>query len=144
MVQEALRSAVSGYKELNENDRETYIAFCLLECPGGDPQAFIDAHKDIAASLLSGEPVGTLHPSQIEQILAKPFSYRKDDIAIFDLERCLIIDPSCDYDDVLMMAEHANYRLIELRELDFLLDKWLTEAEQDIRKLYFSGSAHVP
>ncbi|MDH7484301.1 MAG: hypothetical protein QHH01_06715, partial [Spirochaetales bacterium] len=110
----------------------------LLECPGGDPVAFIRQHKEVAASLLSGEPVGTLHPSQIEAILSKPFSYRKDDIAIFDLERCLIIDPSADYDDVIMMAEHANYRLIELRELDRLLDQWLTEAEQDIRRLYLS------
>jgi hypothetical protein len=140
MIHEALRSAVSGYKELSENDREAYTAFCLLECPGGDPQAFIEDHKDIAASLLSGEPVGTLHLSQIEQVLCKPFSYRKDDIAIFDLERCLIIDPAADYDDVIMMAEHANYRLIELRELDFLLDKWLGEAEQDIRRLYLSGT----
>jgi hypothetical protein len=140
MVHEALRTAVAGYKELTKNDRETYTAFCLLECPGGNPQAFIDANKDIAASLLSGEPAGTLHMSQIEQILNKPFSYRKDDIAIFDLERCLIIDPAADYDDVIMMAEHANYRLIELRELDFLLDKWLGEAEQDIRRLYLSGN----
>jgi hypothetical protein len=140
MVHEALRSAVSGYKELSENDREAYTAFCLLECPGGDPQAFIEAHKDIAASILSGEPAGTLHLSQIGQILSKPFSYRKDDIAIFDLERCLIIDPAADYDDVIMMAEHANYRLIELRELDFLLDKWLSEAESDIRRLYLSGT----
>jgi len=38
-----------------------------------------------------------------------------------------------------MMAEHANYRLIELRELDFLLDEWLGEAERDIRRLYFSS-----
>lgn len=140
MVHEALRSAVSGYKDLAEDDREAYTAFCLLECPGGDPQAFIEANKDVAASLLSGEPVGMLHMSQIEQILSKPFSYRKDDIAIFDLERCLIIDPLADYDDVIMMAEHANYRLLELRELDFLLDKWLSEAESDIRRLYLSGT----
>jgi len=139
MVLEAIRSAVSGYKESSMDDRESYTAFCLLECPGGDPQAFIEANKDVAASLLSGETRGTLHPSQIEQILSKPFSYRKGDIAIFDLERCIIIDPSADYDDVLMMAEHANYRLIELRELDFLLDRWLGEAEQDIRRLYISG-----
>ncbi len=140
MVREALRSAIVGYKELSESDRETYIAFCLLECPGGDdPQAFVNANKDIAASLISGEPAGTLHISQIEQILGQSFSYRKNDIAIFDLDRCLIIDPSADYDDVLMMAEHANYRLIELRELDFLLDEWLNEAERDIRRLYFSG-----
>ncbi|HNV18711.1 MAG TPA: hypothetical protein PKK71_00875 [Rectinema sp.] len=139
MVREALRSAIVGYKELSESDRETYIAFCLLECPGGDPQAFINAHKDMAASLISGETAGTLHISQIEQILDKSFSYRRNDIAIFDLDRCLIIDPSADYDDVLMMAEHANYRLIELRELDFLLDEWLSEAERDIRRLYFSG-----
>ncbi len=140
MVREALRSAIVGYKQLSESDRETYIAFCLLECPGGDdPQAFVNANKDMAASLISGEPAGTLHISQIEQILGKSFSYRKNDIAIFDLDRCLIIDPSADYDDVLMMAEHANYRLIELRELDFLLDEWLNEAERDIRRLYFSG-----
>lgn len=139
MVLEAIRSAVSGYKESSIDDRESYTAFCLLECPGGDPQAFIEANKDVAASLLSGETKGTLHSSQIEQILNKPFSYRKGDIAIFDLERCIIIDPSADYDDLLMMVEHANYRLIELRELDFLLDKWLGEAEQDIRRLYISG-----
>lgn len=139
MLHEALKSSVAGFKDLTEYDRETYTAFCLLECPGGDPMAFIEQHKDAAASLLSGEPVGTLHPAQIQQILSKPFSYRKDDIAIFDLERCLIIDPSSDYDDVIMMAEHANYRLIELRELDALLDSWLAEAEQDIRRLYLSG-----
>jgi len=139
MVYEAIRSAVSGAKELRDNDRETYTAFCLLECPGGDPKAFIEANKDIAASLISGERTGTLHMSQIEQILDKPFSYRKEDIAIFDMERCLIVDPCADYDDILIIAEHANYRLIELRELDFLLDEWLGQAEQDIRRLYLSG-----
>ncbi len=139
MVYEAIRSAVSGAKEMRVNDRETYTAFCLLECPGGDPKAFIEANKDIAASLLSGERTGTLHLNQIEQILDKPFSYRKEDIAIFDMERCLIVDPTADYDDILIIAEHANYRLIELRELDFLLDEWLGQAEQDIRRLYLSG-----
>ena len=79
------------------------------------------------------------HSSQVKQILAKPVSYRKNDIAVFDMDRCIIIDPARDYEDLLIIAEHANYRLIELRALDGLLDTWLDEAEKDLRKIYLSG-----
>ena len=65
--------------------------------------------------LLAGEEPGVLHDSQVKQILEKPHSYRKNDLAIFDFDRCIIIDPSRDYEDVLLIAEHANYRLIEER-----------------------------
>ncbi|MCE5256573.1 MAG: hypothetical protein LLF89_06975 [Spirochaetaceae bacterium] len=138
MVVEAIMPSVTGYSSDGSSQMETYTAFCILECPGGDPDAFLARNKDMAAALLAGEEPGVLHETQVDQILNKPFSYRKDDIAIFDMDRCIIVDPSRDYEDVLVIAEHANYRLIELRALDTLLDKWLEEAERDIRKMYLS------
>lgn len=139
MVVDAIKSSVSGFKVDDANDRESYTAFCILECPGGDPIAFLEDNREIAAALLAGENPGVLHESQITQVLRKPFSYRKDDLAVFDMDRCIIIDPSRDYEDLLLIIEHANYRLIELRTLDKLLDTWLDEAEKDIRKIYLAG-----
>ncbi|MFZ2636530.1 MAG: hypothetical protein WAZ99_01040 [Rectinemataceae bacterium] len=139
MVCDAIKTTVTGFKENIAGDRETYTAFCLLECPGDDPEAFLARNRDGAASLISGEKPGVLHESQIAQVLAKPFCYRKGDLAVFDMDRCLIIDPERDYEDLLLIAEHANYRLNELRVLDGLLDGWLDEAERDVRKLYLSG-----
>jgi len=139
MVVNAIKDSVTGLKEDWVFDRETYTAFCILDCPGGSPENFLSQHKEVAAALLAGEELGVLHEGQIRQILEKAFSYRKNDLAVFDFDRCIIIDPSRDYEDVLVIAEHANYRLIELRALDSLLDKWLDEAERDIRKIYLSG-----
>jgi hypothetical protein len=139
MVVNAIKESVGGLKENWAFDRETYTAFCILDCPGENPEFFLSQNREVAAALLSGEDPGVLHDSQIKQILEKPFSYRKNDLAVFDMDRCIIIDPSRDYEDVLMMAEHSNYRLIELRALDNLLDKWLDEAERDIRKIYMVG-----
>ena len=144
MVVNAIKDAVTGLKENWVFDKETYTAFCVLECPGGSPEAFLNQNRDLAAALLAGEEPGVLHDSQVRQILEKPMSYRKDDIAIFDFDRCIIIDPMRDYEDVLLIAEHANYRLIELRALDNLLDRWLDEAEKDIRKIYLTGGKVRP
>ncbi len=136
MVVKAIKDSVTGLVPAGKFDRETYTAFCILECPGDDPAAFLDLHRDAAAALLAGEKPGILHESQIRQTLDKPFSYRKNDLAVFDMDRCIIIDPSRDYEDLLIIAEHANYRLIELRTLDTLLDRWLEDAERDMRKMY--------
>ncbi len=133
---EAIKPTISGNPIGGEWDRETYTAYCLLECPEKDPALFIRKHRDTAAALLAGEEPGILHESQIIQTLEKPISYRKDDIAIFDMDRCLIVDPAGDYEDLLLIAEHANYRLLELRVLDARLDSWLEDAERDLRSFY--------
>ncbi|OHE58068.1 MAG: hypothetical protein A2Y36_15045 [Treponema sp. GWA1_62_8] len=113
-------------------DKETYLAFCLLECPEG-PSAYIAAHRGTVAVLLVGEEdPPRLHESQIAAALGRPFSYRPDDLAVFDMDRCFIVDPRADYEDILLIAEHANYRLLELRALDRLLDFRLDEAEKDL------------
>jgi hypothetical protein len=112
-------------------DRESYTAYCLLECEE-DPAAFIAAHKEAAAALLVGEESGALHESQIAEALSRPFSYGHHDYAVFDMDRCILVDPRGDYDDILLIAEHANYRLLELRALDRHLDLRLSEAEKDL------------
>jgi hypothetical protein len=136
---EALTPAVSEPRILGDMDRESYLAYCLLEC-GEDPATFIERNRDYCASLLIGEePGSSLHESQIAATLGRPFSYRNGDLAVFELDRCIIIDPRGDYEDLLLIAEHANYQLLELRVLDKLLDTWLDEAEDDIRRLTSGG-----
>jgi hypothetical protein len=144
MVVNAIKDSVHGLKENWSFDRETYTAYCILDCPFPDPGEFIARNRESAAALLAGETPGILHESQVAQVLAKPVSYRKNDLAVFDLDRCIIIDPSKDYEDLLVIIEHANYRLIELRTLDGLLDRWLEDAERDIRKIYLSGGKTRP
>ena len=131
----AIKPAIDNAREISECDRESYAAWCLLECPG-DPAAFVEAHREAAAAFLIGEPNGAdLHPSQILETLGHPLSYHRDDLAIFDLDRCLIIDPGRDYEDLLLIIEHANWQLLELRVLEKLLDRWLDEAEDEVQSL---------
>ena len=135
MLFAAIGPAVSEPRTIGEMDRESYIAYCLLEC-GEDPANFIERNRDYCASLLIGEvPGSSLHDSQISATLGRPFSYRIGDLAVFELDRCIIIDPRGDYEDLLLIAEHANYQLLELRVLDKLLDTWLDQAEDDIKEL---------
>ncbi len=84
-------------------------------------------------------PSLNLHQNQVNNTLEHSFSFLKNDLVIFDFDRCLIIDPNCDYEDILLITEIANYQLLELRALDYLLDKRLTLAEGDIHKIYFKS-----
>ncbi|MGO8692728.1 MAG: hypothetical protein ACLQMF_03555 [Rectinemataceae bacterium] len=137
---EGIRPAVVEPYEFDAMDRESYTAFCLLDCEG-DPGAFLHRNNDYVAALLIGEdPSSDLHESQVTATLGKPFSYHQRDLAVFDLDRCLIIDSAADYEDLLLIIEHANYQLLELRVLDRLLDFWLDEAEADVRLLYGPGA----
>ena len=137
---EALTPAITEPRAAEALDRESYVAFCLLECDE-DPAAFVERNREYFASLLIGEDPDThLHESQMRATLASPFSYRDGDLAVFDMDRCLIVDPRRDYEDLLLIAEHANYQLLELRVLDKLLDSWLDEAEGDMRRISLGGS----
>ena len=133
---EAIKPAVSGIPEGSDFDRETYAAYCVIdgeEWPGD----LIASDREYIAALLSGEDPNTqLHEAQVAATIGRSFSYRRSDLAIFDLDRCFIVDPSRDYEDLLLIIEHANYQLLELRVLDALLDRWLEEAERDMRLMY--------
>ena len=134
----AINPAVTDPWDRADFDSENYAAFCLIDGQD-DPSRFLEEHRAEIAALLIGEsPTEVLNDSQVAATLGRPFSYRKDDLAVFDLDRCLIIDARRDYEDLLLIVENANYQLLELRVLDKLLDRWLDEAEEDMRILYAS------
>jgi len=117
-------------------EKENYTAFCFADV-GMEPGAFLAENQVALTTLLSGEPYGApLHQSQIAKTMSNPFSYNATDLAVFDMDRALIIDAQRDYEDVLLICELANYQFLELRVLDRLLDGWLDEAEDDIRLFY--------
>lgn len=114
----------------------SYAAFCVLD-EVGDPGAFIAEHSKAIGALLIGESgYAGIHDSQVANTLGNPFSFRVNELAVFDFDRCLIIDPEGGYEDLLLVAEHANYQLLELRQLDTLLDKRLDVAEADMRSVF--------
>lgn len=136
----AIKPAVDDPWEDKAFDRETYAVFCLIDGEE-DPASYLAEHRPEIAALLIGEsPTEVLHDSQVNATLGRPFSYRKDDLAVFDMDRCFIVDARRDYEDLLLIVENANYQLLELRVLDKLLDRWLDEAEEDMRVLYTTGS----
>ncbi len=136
-VFDILKPAVSQeHYSVQKPERETYMAFCF-EDVAQIPSAFLEKNELALTTLLSGEPYNAkLHPSQVRRTLSNPFSYSETDIAVFDMDRCLILDPARDYEDLLLICEIANYQFLELRSLDRLLDRWLDEAEDDIRSIY--------
>jgi hypothetical protein len=90
--------------------------------------------------LLAGEPWNyPVHETQIRKAMNNPFSYSERDLAVFDMDRCIIIDSDRDYEDVLLICELANYQYLELRTLDKLLDRWLDEAEADVEAIAKKG-----
>ena len=115
------------------SNREDYHVFCLLD-PVSDPQGFLARHSDYLAPFLLGEnPRISLHAGQIATTLKTPFSFTDEDVAIFDMDRAFLVAPNGDYEDLLLIIEHANYQLLELRALDKLLDRLLEDAERDAR-----------
>lgn len=123
--------------------RETYTAFCITT-PLKNPQAFVKTHRRTIACLLNGESPDTdLDESQIDSTLKGSFSYTAHDYSLFDLDRCLIIDPARDYEDILLVIEQANFQLLELRSLDMLLDRWLDKAEDDIKIIFKKNTARI-
>jgi hypothetical protein len=118
---------------------EKYTLFCLTD-EIEDHDEFIRKNRHYLATLLMGEnPNLNLHENQIKSTLEHSFSFLKHDLVIFDFDRSLIIDPNCDYEDILLIIEIANFQLLELRVLDYLVDKRLSLVEEDIQKIYFKS-----
>jgi hypothetical protein len=115
-----------------ESERETYLTFCFADV-GKVPDGFLRDNERHLTTLLSGEPFGyPVHESQVRKAMNNQFSYSDRDLAVFDIDRAVIVDSDRDYEDVLLICELANYQFLELRSLDRLLDRWLDEAEDDV------------
>ncbi|WP_455383519.1 hypothetical protein [Salinispira pacifica] len=120
--------------------RETYAAFCLVD-EIADIDGLVARHAQYLSTFLLGENTSLrLHPKQVAATLDHRFSFKENDLLILDLDRCFIIDPDRDYEDILLILELANYQLVELRSLDRLLDRWLDQAEDDISRVYIRRS----
>ena len=133
-VLELVEPAVSmDHYDETKMERESYTAYCFADV-GMSPSDFAVRNERNLTTLMTGEPYGALlHPSQIRKTMSNPFSYSENDVAIFDMDRCIIIDSERDYEDVLLICELANYQFLELRTLDRLLDRWLDDAEDEVR-----------
>lgn len=115
---------------------EDYRVFCLLDNVPDPPQFLMDNSAYLAPFLLGESPDISLHASQVKITLKTPFSFTDHDVALFDMDRAFLIAPDRDHEDLLMIVEHANYQLLELRTLDTLLDRLLDDAERDVRQGY--------
>lgn len=137
-VLEEVMPAVSGPRK--KPDTESYLAFCFADV-AIDPRRFMKDNEKDLTTLLAGEPWGyPLNESQVRNAMRNPLSYSDRDVAVFDLDRCIIIDSERDYEDVLLICELANYQYLELVTLDRLLDRWLDEAEDDINSISIKGN----
>jgi len=124
---------------LNEAKHEKYTLYCITD--DINPTEMVENNKKYLACLLMGEdPNLNLHETQINETIGSPFSFLKNDLLILDFDRGIILDPNRDYEDILLVTEIANYQLLGLRVLDKLLEKRLNIAEEDIRKIYSTGS----
>jgi len=124
---------------LKEGEHEKYTFYCITD--DINPIELIENNKKYLACLLMGEdPTLDLHETQIKETLGSSFSFLKNDLMILDFDRGIILDPNQDYEDILLVAELANYQLLGLRVLDKLLERRLNIAEEDILRLSSSGS----
>ncbi len=139
---EQIRDCISEASSIfEESEYEKYTLFCITD-DLENPKGFIEKERTYISSLLMGEnPELKLSQDQINKTVEYTFSFLNNDLIIFDFDRCLIIDPNCDYEDILLVVEIVNYQLLELRTLDKILDKRLTIAEEDIRKFYFKSQS---
>ncbi len=124
------------YYQFVSTESEAYSAICITD-DVGNPQQFVQERANYIAAFLQGDnPSLRYHPNQIKSTLDNPFSYMENDLAIFDIDRCIIFDPSHDYEDILLVAELANYQVLQLSTLDKVLDHELDVAEDDLRRIF--------
>lgn len=124
------------YYEFISTEPEAYSILCITD-DVGDPQQFVQARANYIAAFLQGDnPALRYHPSQIKTTIDNPFSYMENDLAIFDIDRCIIFDPSRDYEDLLLVTELANYQVLLLSTLDKVLDHELDVVEDDLRRIF--------
>jgi hypothetical protein len=107
---------------------EDYAVFALREWsgPGTDSlDATISANALTIAQVLQGEH-GPLSPSLVDDQIRARLSFTPSDAAIVGWNAAVLFD--ADPEDVLVLLEHANVELLEMRELDLQLDALLERA----------------
>jgi len=107
---------------------EDYAVFALREWEGdagradGGLAALLTAHAAPIAGAMQGE-TATLSAALIEELIGARMSFTPQDCAIIGWNAAVLFDK--DPDDVLVLLEHANVELLEMRVLDLQLDALL-------------------
>ena len=111
-----LKGCIKKQYEMDEVPEE-YTVYCVAE------RISIGKNKRAIAAILRGEKkVEKLTEEGIEDAMKLYSSYYKDDKVVVDWDSGFIIEPSGDYEDILIVIELANLQLLELRTYDGLLD----------------------
>jgi hypothetical protein len=93
--------------------------------PTVDPDRTIADHALSLAQLLRAESE-QLSQEEVDDSLACRISFSKTDVMIIDWNAAILM--GTDMDDVRAVLEYANVELLEMRFLDFQLDRALTNA----------------
>ncbi len=130
------------YKKLKNNitdkykisiSPEIYVVFCVHNSDDISVKEFLTTHNKKLAALLTNRKIGTiLSDTQTKDILSSWFSYEESDLVIMDWDSAFVVNPSRNYEDILLVLEFSNLMLLELRTYDLYLNKILEEAYQDI------------
>jgi hypothetical protein len=121
---EAIRPAVT--KPAVADVVEDYLIFALERWePGGAPDRFLDANREVMARILQSE-LAALSPQLIGHVLDTRMSYSPDDLAVIDWNAAVLFDRQPD--DIIGVLQQANVELLEMRLLDRQLDELLDQS----------------
>ncbi len=108
------------------NDVEDYIVFQVRPTEDG-PAALLENHRQSLAQILRAESA-ELSEQEVEDALANPVSYGRDDLCIVDWLGAFLMGD--DAEDERLVLELATVELLELRLLDSRLESQIGGAYQ--------------
>lgn len=103
---------------------EDYIVFQVEPWAGGPPALLAGTRPSLARLLRAEE--AALSTQEVDEALAHPVSYGRDDVCLVDWLAALLVGP--DTDDERLVLELATVELLELRLLDAQLQERIEEA----------------
>lgn len=120
---------------------EDYVVFALREwdAPAGEPaESLVDRHAHSVARALQAES-GNLSASLVRESVANRLCFSPDDAAVIGWNAAVLLDAQPE--DLLVLLEHANVELLEMRVLDEQLDTLLERSgallERESRRRYW-------
>lgn len=111
---------------------EDYVIFHIESFAGSvEALPFCAEQRQLIAQILRAE-TEELSPEEVDDALSARISYGTKDVAIFDWNAALLVDPKGE--DIRAVLEFANVELLELRYLDHKLDRALDQSYDTLLK----------
>ncbi len=113
---------------------ETHTVFCTTSI--GEHGTSKLEMKQAAVLLANEVDSSTISDDIIADKIRYAYSYYKNDLFLIDWDAALIVEPSGDYEFILLTIELANLQLLELRTYDQYFDRVLSKAYEDIQNIF--------